>query len=655
MALRRIVLLGAGSGRPDSAATQGRREAYKRLPIYADNPLLAEVIRYVDSGVTDPTTEGLLRSLAQNPNADEIVREYSRFALAKWMISCLDSRDFVERRVAALRSGEATRYPMEEQNLSRQLETFATMRQMHSWRSEALDLLRALADSGHKLRQPAVHGLDERLYLIRIDDKSTQTMPRLSELAEGLLFKESHLRPGKPAPDLDLTLVNEKTWSLAAQRGKVVIIQFSFKGCGPCEAMYPDLRELQKSHAESLSILSIMADEKQQDTLDAISEGKLTWNVHWDGRNGPIATRWAVRSFPTVYVIDTDGEVVANNMRGEELRDKVVQLLDDKSQPVQLPSHSALLNEAGDTQQFENALGWTWVVTPIEKYPGARPHAYFEKVYKSIDDGPEPMRDTSDAAEWDPFLALIEEGKDREGKDRGLVLSFVRPDTVRGIHRMRPIAIDTGGQRHELRAHMSVGSKGINLERWTSDAATLPASKVAYVGLEGLTDEGLIIETEAAGEEARKLGLSVLPIPTVGQPYRFTLTDSSGAPIDSELLHGKVVLLDFWASWCAPCIAKMPRLKELYDEHHGNGFEVIGLSLDTDDAARDKAIEENSMSWKQAVVPKENDAQQLWCKAMGLRAIPRLLLVDREGILRADCDSSQLEAELTTVLQAAKP
>jgi hypothetical protein len=100
---------------------------------------------------------------------------------------------------------------------------------------------------------------------------------------------------------------------------------------------------------------------------------------------------------------------------------------------------------------------------------------------------------------------------------------------------------------------------------------------------------------------------------------------------------------------------KMPKLKELYDQHHGNGLEVIGLSLDTDDAARDKAIEKNGMSWKQAVVPKENDAQQLWGKAMGLRAIPRLLLIDRDGILRADCDSSQLETELTTVLQAEKP
>jgi thiol-disulfide isomerase/thioredoxin len=331
MALRRVVLLGAGSGDPDSAATQGRREAYKRLHNYADNPLLVEIIRYVHVGVTEPTTEGLLRSLAQNPNANVIVREYSRLALAEWMISRLDSREYIQRRVEALRSGEAMRYPMESDNLSRQLETFATMPQMQSWKPEALGLLRDIAHSSHEMRQPAVQGIDERWYLIRSDDNSTQSMPRLSELAEGILFKEAHLRIGKPAPDLQLNLMNSKSWSLAEQRSRVVIIQFSFKGCGPCEAMYPDLRELQTLYADDLAIVSIMADEKRQDTEGAVSEGKLTWNVHWDGHKGPIATRWAVRSFPTVYVIDRNGEVSGFGLRGQELRDKVAQLLENNN------------------------------------------------------------------------------------------------------------------------------------------------------------------------------------------------------------------------------------------------------------------------------------------------------------------------------------
>ncbi len=151
-------------------------------------------------------------------------------------------------------------------------------------------------------------------------------MPLVKELAAGLLFKEQHLREGKPAPDLKLQLVSGEDWSLADQRGKTVIIQFSFKGCGPCEAMYPDLRELAAAHKEKLAILSIMVDEKKADTTDAVNSGKLAWNVHWDGDRGPIATQWAVPSFPTVYVIGPDGRIVSNGLRGNQLKAKIAEL-----------------------------------------------------------------------------------------------------------------------------------------------------------------------------------------------------------------------------------------------------------------------------------------------------------------------------------------
>jgi thiol-disulfide isomerase/thioredoxin len=313
-------------------------------------------------------------------------------------------------------------------------------------------------------------------------------------------------------------------------------------------------------------------------------------------------------------------------------------------------AEQSVADEGAKSRQFENAVGCAWIVAPIEIYPGAAPHTYFGKVSKTLANNPPPASITSENADWEPFLALMEEGKDRE-----LVLSFVRPGAVPGFHEVRPIAFDHEGNRHKLKAHMAAGSKGIMLERWTSDVATLAASKVAFVGLEGLTDEGLRMRFEAAREQARHQGLGVLPVPIVGEPYRFTLTDVGGTAIDSESFRGKVVLLDFWASWCYPCMEKMPQLKELYDVHHRTGFEIIGINLDRNDAARDKAIQDLGISWKQAAPPKPDDIRELWCDAMELRAIPRLLLIDCEGILRADCEPSELEAHLKTLLAGAEP
>jgi thiol-disulfide isomerase/thioredoxin len=169
--------------------------------------------------------------------------------------------------------------------------------------------------------------IDPNATLIRRDDKPN-TNPPFAEMADGLLFKQQHLKSGKRAPELKLKLLDGRDWSLHTQRGRVVIIQFSFKGCGPCEAMYPDLRELAAAHPDDLVILSIMADKEKQDSVEAVESGKVTWNVYWDGNRGPTNTRWGVRGYPTVYIIDKQGRVAGyDDLRGEQLKQKIAELI----------------------------------------------------------------------------------------------------------------------------------------------------------------------------------------------------------------------------------------------------------------------------------------------------------------------------------------
>ena len=327
MALRRIVLLAAGGGVADGPCDLGRREAFARLNNYADRPILPEILRYVDGGNYEPATKEFLRSLAQNRKAIPVVRQYSAIALAGWMLALRDSREHGERRLRELEHGAAERFPEEAEYYVKVLKVLPAADQLQAFEKESIDLLRQSSESKSGIRQPAVQGIDPKWHLIRIDEEATKTMPLLTDLAAGVLFKESHLRLEKPAPDLEVALVSGSKWSMGAQRGKVVIVQFSFKGCGPCEAMYPDLRELQQANGDRLSILSIMADKERKDTDEAVAGGKLTWNVAWDGFRGPIATRWAVQSFPTIYVIGPTGHVAGKGLRGEALKDKVAELL----------------------------------------------------------------------------------------------------------------------------------------------------------------------------------------------------------------------------------------------------------------------------------------------------------------------------------------
>lgn len=94
-------------------------------------------------------------------------------------------------------------------------------------------------------------------------------------------------------------------------------------------------------------------------------------------------------------------------------------------------------------------------------------------------------------------------------------------------------------------------------------------------------------------------------------------------------LAGKVVLLDFWASWCAPCKKSFPELEKLYRAYRDRGFVLLAVSVDEDPAAMREFLDRHSVSF--AVV---RDKNQLLVRAAGIESMPTSLLVDRSGKIR---------------------
>ena len=105
-----------------------------------------------------------------------------------------------------------------------------------------------------------------------------------------------------------------------------MIVHFSFKGCGPCEQLYPVLRDIARNYPDKVSVLSIMADESIDITRDIVDSEKMTWNVAWDGARGPIATQWGVRTFPSIILFGADHKLLFD-IPGEFLSDVINQLL----------------------------------------------------------------------------------------------------------------------------------------------------------------------------------------------------------------------------------------------------------------------------------------------------------------------------------------
>ena len=111
----------------------------------------------------------------------------------------------------------------------------------------------------------------------------------------------------------------------------------------------------------------------------------------------------------------------------------------------------------------------------------------------------------------------------------------------------------------------------------------------------------------------------------------FSATDLDGNPISLQDYRGKVVLLDFWAVWCAPCIAEMPNLKKVYNTYKDQGFDIIGISLDTDETKLRNYLKDNDIPWRQVFSTEEYPNPI--AVQYRIRAIPAPWLIDREGKL----------------------
>ncbi|MFA8344146.1 MAG: redoxin domain-containing protein [Rhodothermaceae bacterium] len=114
----------------------------------------------------------------------------------------------------------------------------------------------------------------------------------------------------------------------------------------------------------------------------------------------------------------------------------------------------------------------------------------------------------------------------------------------------------------------------------------------------------------------------------------FTLTDLNGKEFTLSKMKGKVVLVDFWATWCGPCRREIPNLVKYYDELNKKGFEILGVSLDPENKLEDlkKFIEKEKMNWP--VFYSSKGWADPTSRMYGVNSIPSTWLIDKKGVLR---------------------
>lgn len=118
----------------------------------------------------------------------------------------------------------------------------------------------------------------------------------------------------------------------------------------------------------------------------------------------------------------------------------------------------------------------------------------------------------------------------------------------------------------------------------------------------------------------------------VGQPLALQFTAVDGRPVNLAQMKGNVVLVDFWATWCPPCVRSLPEVKATYDKLHSKGLDIVGVSLDEDKSALTSFVSAHQMAWPQyfdGLHWKNKIAQEF-----AIESIPTMWLVDKKGVLR---------------------
>ena len=291
-----------------------------RCPIYLQ--------KLHDHAVSHPNTPAAIDALVVACRISSDTRPKSMAVLRK-ILSLLESEYLEDKRMSDVASALSSAPPLESvQQLLRNVAERSPHAEAQGSACMALIavLIKSAATNPSGHRQEIVVLLERCASEFRDQHYQGQ---KIDSFIDELLFQKKYLEIGCRAPDIEGTDHEGKPFSLKEHAGKVTVLDFWADWCPHCRIMYPHEREMvERFKDQPFVLLGVNADDPER-ARQVIKRGDVTWRSWLDGPSGPIITRWQVTSYPTIFVLDRRGIIRTTGVRGEELEQAVVHLLEE--------------------------------------------------------------------------------------------------------------------------------------------------------------------------------------------------------------------------------------------------------------------------------------------------------------------------------------
>jgi len=159
-----------------------------------------------------------------------------------------------------------------------------------------------------------------------------------------------------------------------------------------------------------------------------------------------------------------------------------------------------------------------------------------------------------------------------------------------------------------------------------------------------------VVKSKAEDDAKETASMLLKQLNHAGKPVDLKFSALDGREVDLKTLRGKVVLIDFWATWCGPCMRELPNVKAVYEKLHDKGFEIVGLSYDEEKQALQQVVSTEKIPWAQGF--DEANGGKKFAEEFGVTTLPTMWLLDKEGILRDLNGVNDLQGKVEKLLAA---